>query len=112
MPTPELCRARDEVHWRAGPFSTGIRHKETSGLATRAIRLQLRSVESHRRGQAMNGHTQTAIEGVAVTAAQLFGDHLDHFRQHLLDQHHGDGTVRQYMRCISVLAELMKLEKI
>jgi site-specific recombinase XerD len=60
----------------------------------------------------MNGHTQTAIEGVAVTAVQLFGDHLDQFRQHLFDQHYTDDTVRQYMRCISVLAELMKLEKI
>jgi integrase/recombinase XerD len=53
-----------------------------------------------------------AIEGVAVTAVQLFGDHLAQFRQHLVDQHYADGTVNQYMRCIGVLAELMKLEKI
>jgi integrase/recombinase XerD len=60
----------------------------------------------------MNGRTQTAIEGVAVTAVQLFGDHLEQFRQHLFDQHYADDTVRQYTRFIGVLAELMKREKI
>jgi integrase/recombinase XerD len=60
----------------------------------------------------MNGHTQMAIEGVAVAAVQLFCDHLDQFRQHLVDQHYADGTVRQYMRVIDVLAELMKLEEL
>ena len=59
----------------------------------------------------MKGHTQTAIQGVAVTAVELFGDHLDQFRQHLLGQNHADDTVRGYMRCVGVLAELMKLEK-
>jgi len=60
----------------------------------------------------MNGHPQMAIDGVTATAAQLFGDHLDRFRQHLLGQHYADGTVRRYMGCISVLSELMKLEKV
>jgi len=60
----------------------------------------------------MNGHARTAIEGVSITAVQLFGDHLDQFRQHLVDQHYAADTIRQYMRCISALAELMKLEQI
>ena len=48
----------------------------------------------------MNGDTQTAIEGVAVTVVQLFGDHLDQFQQHLFDQNYADHTVRQYTRFI------------
>jgi hypothetical protein len=46
----------------------------------------------------MNGHTQMAIKGVAATAVQLFGDHLNQFRQHLVDEHYADDTVRHYMR--------------
>lgn len=60
----------------------------------------------------MNAHPQTALQGLTVTAVEVFGDHLGQFRQHLLDQHYGDDTVTPYMRCIGVLAELMKREKI
>ena len=46
-----MPRSRRTFIGERDPFSTVIRHKTTSGLATRAIRLQLRSVESRRRGK-------------------------------------------------------------
>ena len=67
---------------------------------------------SNRKGQAMNAQTRTALKGVTETAFELFGDYLDQFRQHLIDQNHSEHTVRQYVRCIGVLAEMMEVEKI
>jgi site-specific recombinase XerD len=40
-------------------------------------------------------------------AADLFGDHLDEFRQHLLDQTHVEDTIVVYLRCVAVLAQMM-----
>ena len=54
----------------------------------------------------MNEHAMTE------TAFELFGDHLGRFRQHLIDQNHAEHTVRQYIRCIGILAETMKAERI
>ena len=60
----------------------------------------------------MNDYTRTAIQGVTETAFELFGDHVEQFRQYLLDQNYAEHTVRQYIRCIGVLAQMMEVEKI
>jgi integrase/recombinase XerD len=44
----------------------------------------------------------------AVPTIGLFGDYLERFRQNLIDQHYGPGTITTHIRCIDVLAEAMK----
>src|ERR1700730_16806861 len=60
----------------------------------------------------MNEHAITETQGVTETAFELFGDHLGRFRQHLIDQNHAEHTVKQYIRCIGILAETMKAGRI
>jgi integrase/recombinase XerD len=45
-------------------------------------------------------------------AAELFGDQLDAFRQHLLDLTHARSTVGHHLRCIAYLGEAMKAHSI
>jgi integrase/recombinase XerD len=47
-------------------------------------------------------------QGTDNIAIELFGDHPDEFRRHLLDQNHTENTVGHYLRCIGNLAEMMK----
>jgi integrase/recombinase XerD len=60
--------------------------------------------------QIMKTQTSTAIHVIPATACALFGDHLGRFRQHLVAQHYAEDTVRQYMRCIGALAEMMQAD--
>ncbi len=59
----------------------------------------------------MNTPTRKLTEAID-TAHELFGDHLCRFRQHLIDQNYAENTVRQYLRCIGAIAEIMKAEKV
>lgn len=56
----------------------------------------------------MHVHANPAGQGAHNIAIEFFGDHLDDFRRHLLDQSHAASTVGQYLRCIGMLAEMMK----
>ena len=60
----------------------------------------------------MNNHAITQTQDVTESAFELFADHLERFRRHLIDQHHAEHTVRKYIRCIGVLAETMKAQRI
>ena len=60
----------------------------------------------------MKMQTSKAIEVIPDIAFELFGDHPCRFRQYLFDQNYAEATVRKYMLCIGVLAEMMKAEKI
>lgn len=50
--------------------------------------------------------------GITNPAFELFAEQLGRFRQHLIDQHYAEYTVRHYMRCLSALAEQMSLEEL
>lgn len=50
----------------------------------------------------------SASQGVHNIAIELFGDQLDEFRRHLVDQSYADSTVGHHLRCIGILAETMK----
>ena len=56
----------------------------------------------------MHVHANSASQGTDNIAIELFGDHPDEFRRHLLDQNHTENTVGHYLRCIGNLAEMMK----
>ncbi|MGH6837504.1 MAG: tyrosine-type recombinase/integrase [Methylocella sp.] len=60
----------------------------------------------------MNEHVVTETQGVTEPHFELFGHHLGRFRQHLIDENHAESTVRQYIRCIGILAGMMKAERI
>jgi integrase/recombinase XerD len=60
----------------------------------------------------MNECAIIETQGVTETALKLFGDHLRRFSQHLIDQNHAGYTVRQYIRCIGILAETMNAQRI
>ena len=60
----------------------------------------------------MNTRAMTETHGVTESAVDLFGDHLERFRQHLIDQYHAECTVRKYVHCISILAQMMKVQRI
>ena len=60
----------------------------------------------------MNTRAMTETHGVTETAVDLFGDHLERFRQHLIDQYHAECTVRKHIRCIGILAQMMKVQGI
>jgi hypothetical protein len=49
-----------------------------------------------------------AIQDAYAMAIEFFGCHLDAFRQNLLDQSHAQSTVEHYVRCIGILAGMMK----
>jgi site-specific recombinase XerD len=55
----------------------------------------------------MDRHANSASQGAHNIAIDLFRDHLDEFRRHLLDQSYAECTVGQYLRCIGILAEMM-----
>ncbi len=59
----------------------------------------------------MNTQTRKTIEAFDI-ANELFGDHLLQFQQHLINQNHAEGTIKQYIRCITALAEIMTAHKI
>jgi site-specific recombinase XerD len=56
----------------------------------------------------MQTQTSTALPVIPAPVGALFGDHLERFRQHLVAQFYAADTVRQYMRCLSTLAEMMQ----
>src|SRR5712692_2667730 len=58
----------------------------------------------------MQTQTSTAIHVIPDPACALFGDHLCQFQQHLVAQHYAEDTVRQYMRCLGALAEMMQAD--
>jgi site-specific recombinase XerD len=58
----------------------------------------------------MQTPTHTASHVIPDPACALFGDHLCQFRQHLVTQHYAEDTVRQYMRCLGALAEMMQAD--
>ena len=60
----------------------------------------------------MNNHAITQTQDVTESAFELFADHLERFRRHLIDQHYAEHTVRKYIRCIGLLAETMKAQRI
>lgn len=60
----------------------------------------------------MSIHAGTSASRLPETACELFGVHLDRFRQHLINQNHAEHTVRQYSRCICAIAGMMKAEGI
>lgn len=60
----------------------------------------------------MTTYTTTTIPVITDIAHELFGDHLHRFRQHLIDQHYKESTVKQYIHGIDALAPIMQSEKI
>jgi integrase/recombinase XerD len=60
----------------------------------------------------MNAPTRKTIPVLTDAAFKLFGDYLWQFRQDLIDRHYSEASVKQYLRCLGALAEMMKAEKL
>ena len=60
----------------------------------------------------MHPHASSASQDNDNIATDLFGDHLDEFRRHLLDQSHAESTVAHYLRCIGILADMMTAQSV
>ena len=60
----------------------------------------------------MNICTNAAGDGTPETGTGLLGDYLIRFGQYLSDQNYAKLTIGQYLRCVGMLAEMMKAEGI
>ena len=47
-------------------------------------------------------------KSISEVVVQLFDDHPEQFRRHLVDQGHAESTLKDYARCVAQLAVAMK----
>jgi hypothetical protein len=63
--------------------------------------------------QGMHKHRITSkVNSKADVTLQSFEDHLEQFRQSLINLNYANGTISPHIRCLNVLAEAMKTEEI
>jgi hypothetical protein len=111
MPRPGLCRTGESKLWDFRHSGGAVRHN-TEILDLAILTLLPLTGSSNHKEPTMTTYTTTTIPVITDIAHELFGDHLHRFRQHLIDQHYKESTVKQYIHGIDALAPIMQSEKI